>query len=198
LYKDYLYDVIILAGGKSKRFGSFKCVFNYLGRPLIYWIAKEFENPIIVTRRELINDSLRELGTIVIENGEYNGPVGGVMEGIKFVESSDVFIIGCDYPYFIRRVSDLICSREGEIRSPIINNLPQPLLGCYKLSFLKNVLPYINKLLDLYNFAKEIYYLGVNEIRIADPTLRSIVNINTLTDFYNRVKYFSISKLMIK
>lgn len=95
---NYSYDVMILAGGLSKRFGIDKCCFEVNSKTMLSRLLEQFDNPIVVSR------SSRRIkkGILVLENGEYEGPVKGVKEGLKYVRRDRVFITGCDFPFLTR------------------------------------------------------------------------------------------------
>jgi len=197
-YKDYSYETIILAGGQSKRFGTQKCCFKFLGKPLLEWVLKEFEQAIIVCKRDVLEciSSYKEVKVILEDDNEYYGPVVAIKRVLNLIKSENVFITGCDYPFIKRNIADLLCSREGDIRL-LFDNEFQPLLACYSVKFLRENINKVSKMRELISLANEVYLLGINELRIIDPTLNSIKNINTINDFFKKNKNFTISRYIV-
>lgn len=189
----YFYDVIILAGGLSKRFGSDKCCFKINSKTLLERIVEQFDNPIVVSR------SPREIsrGILIIEKGDYLGPVKGVKEGLKYVKRDKVFITGCDFPFLSKNVADYLCSKDFDIVITI-NEEPQPLLGCYSSKLLRRNINKVKRLIDLLKYSNQTYLVGTNELLRADPMLCSLINVNSITDLILRpIRIKSISKIII-
>ncbi|MEM0363121.1 MAG: molybdenum cofactor guanylyltransferase [Sulfolobaceae archaeon] len=190
----YSYDAIILAGGLSKRFGFDKCCFTINSKTMLERVVEQFEKPIVVSR------SYRKLDNaiLVLESGDYRGPIKGLEEGLKYVKKDRVFITGCDFPFLTRNLVDYICSKNYDIVMPITEE-PQPLLGCYSTPFLKQNIKKVDRLIDLILFSKHVYFIGTNEIIRADPTLTSLINVNSIVDLILRpIRIYSLSRLIIR
>lgn len=189
LHRDSYFDVIILAGGNSKRFGCDKCEFEIDGKTMLQRVAENFDNPIIVTRK------LRNVhGRQVIDCGK--GPINAVLKALTQVTKEKVFLTGCDFPYITRKIVEFICSKDYDIVMPILES-PQPLLGCYKVEILKKYLPNSKSFLDLIG-KSDTYLIGTNELSIIDPTLKSLININSLKDLHNNRVRFTRSSIILK
>ncbi|MEM1626073.1 MAG: molybdenum cofactor guanylyltransferase [Sulfolobaceae archaeon] len=196
-YKNSFYDTIILAGGRSKRFGSQKCCFNFLGKPLIEWVLKEFDSPTVVCKREVISciSDIENVRIYIEGDNDFQGPINAIKKVLNYIKFDNVFITGCDYPFIKKGIADILCSRDGEIRILFDGDF-QPLIACYSTNFLRKNINHIYKMKDLLKLAKEIYLLGINEIRLIDPTLNSIKNINTIDDFFQKNKNYTISRFI--
>ncbi|AAK40979.1 molybdenum cofactor guanylyltransferase [Saccharolobus solfataricus] len=175
------YDVIILAGGLSKRFGADKCCFEVNSKTMLDRLLEQFDNPIVVSR------SPRRIkkGILVIEKGEYEGPVKGVREGLKYVRRDRVFITGCDFPFLIKNLVDYVCSKPYDIVIPF-DHRPQPLLACYSTELLNKNIDKINGLVELIELSSSVYFIGTEELLKIDPFLYSLININSIIDLIYR------------
>ncbi|BDC19030.1 molybdenum cofactor guanylyltransferase [Acidianus sp. HS-5] len=187
-YKDS-FDAIILAGGQSKRFGTDKCSFEIDGKTMLQRVAENFERPIIVSRTP------RNSGTEVFDDG--NGPIKALQIALEEVNKDKVFVTGCDFPFLKRKVIEYICSKNFEVVMPVLE-YPQPLLGCYSTSFLRNSISTITSFQELINLANSIYLIGTEEIKMIDLSLDSLRNINRLTDFHIKIRIFTKSKILLR
>ncbi|MCY0859038.1 MAG: NTP transferase domain-containing protein [Sulfolobaceae archaeon] len=190
------YDVLILAGGEAKRFGYVdKCMFNYLGKPILFRLLEEFDDAYVVSRHK------RNLskGVEIIETGKREGPLGGVKVSLPYLTKAKVFITGCDYPFVCRRLTDYMCKDNYDITMVLTDDV-QPLLGCYMVDFLKNYVNRVRALRELLHFAKSIKFVGLYELRFLDPELKFLVNVNTLQDFAwnSNIKVYTIGKIILK
>ncbi len=157
---------MVLAGGMSKRFGCDKCSFNINGKSMLDRLVSELD-PLVVTRHP------RGYKREVIEDGEYEGPLKGVKEGMKHVRGEKVFITGCDYPFLTQRVVRSMCEKEYKVVS-FYDGKIQPLLSCYSVSYLREAVKMASKLRDLVILSDEVYYVGYYEMKMYDPWLASI------------------------
>lgn len=131
----------LLAGGKSKRFGTDKALLLLKNQPIIahlYQLLTSVYQEVFIIANE--PSKYQFLGAKVFTDIHQNiGPLGGIHSALTHATNDEVFILSCDLPLitrdFIRFVSDY------PIRQPII--LPktagviQPLCGIYNKSCLK-------------------------------------------------------------
>lgn len=92
---------IILAGGKSKRFGRDKALIKIEGIPIIKRqikiLAKVFKKIIIVTNSP---HKYRLKGVKIIQDIiPCKGPLGGIYSGLKASDSFYNFVVACDMPF---------------------------------------------------------------------------------------------------
>jgi len=187
------YNVVILAGGASKRFGEDKCDHEIDCKTFLQRISENFDEPIIVTKRiRRIKNGIQVLDNV---NG---GPVEAIKLALPYLSKEKVFITGCDYPFLSKRIADEICSKDAEISIVDTGEL-QPLIGCYSLKFLRDNIDKVKKMLDFVQLAKRIYIVGTHEIRLKGIPLKSFVNVNNWDDLTNSYKpKFTLSKYIIK
>lgn len=193
LHRDF-YDAIILAGGFSVRFGSDKCEFCISGKSMLQRVAEIFDYPIIISH---IERKLNHKQFKLVIDMEREGPVKAIKYGFPFLSKNKVFITGCDFPFIKKELINLVCSKNYDIALPLLE-YPQPLLGCYKRSFLETNYQDANSFIELINLANSIYFVGTEEIRLVDPTLNSVKNINRIDDILKKENVFTKSKIILK
>lgn len=102
---------LILAGGKSRRFGEEKCLLEVLGKILVEWVIERlsFLDELRIALR--YGQRLPERIEIPVsyDSGEV-GPLGGILEALKEMRSEFVFITACDMPMIRRDAVELLFS----------------------------------------------------------------------------------------
>ncbi|QKQ99652.1 NTP transferase domain-containing protein [Metallosphaera tengchongensis] len=187
-----LFDVIVLAGGSSSRFGADKCDFEIDGQTMLDRVTSNFLNPIIVTSKER-----RVSKGVQILDPDRRGPLAGVAKAIQFLEKPKVFITGCDFPFLKRSLVELICSKPELVSTTITCGKIQPLLSCYSTQFLVSRLRSSPSLTDVVYSSPSVYVVGTREIGMVDPSLKSLINVNRITDLYSqRSKLFWHSSIL--
>jgi len=141
------YTAVILAGGKSLRFGSDKTRLEINGIRIIEIIAEKcrplFSEIIIVSDGFNINiRGTREVSDIYRDMG----PLGGIHAGVSAASNETCFVVACDMPNFHSPlVKKLLDSSDGyDIVIPQTGEYIQPLFAVYK----KSVLPEAERLLS--------------------------------------------------
>ena len=193
-YNSLYFDVIILAGGESKRFGEDKCEHEFNNKTFLQRVSEEFNQPIIVTSkiRNRVN------GIQVIDNLR-KGPVKGLELGLNYVSAGKVFVTGCDFPFVTSYLAQSLCNR-GDYDITIVNvGKPQPLLACYNTNFLRENINNCKRMMDLLVLGKKIYMVGTFELKINGINLLTVKNVNSWLDLnfsVNRIP-FTESKLIL-
>lgn len=182
---------IILAGGKSSRFGSDKGLTNFHGKPLVQYSV------------DLLQEVAAEI-CIVSGNPEYKrfnypvysdiisgyGPLAGILTGLTYSKNEYNFVLSCDTPFVNL---DLLLYLKLHIHKKWIAvpvnpaGLFEPLCAIYS----KNCIAVIQKMIEnndhkvLNLFAK----VDTAVLKISDelPFYQEnlFANINTLTDLSN-------------
>ena len=180
---------IILAGGKSSRFGSDKAFIKIEGTPLIKkqikLLKKIFKKIIIVINNP---NKYQIRGAKVIRDViPGRGPLSGIHAGLLASNSFYNFVVGCDMPFinseFIRYLSSK--KRGFDIVVPKLKKGYETLFAIYS----KNCISPIRKILNKENLrvrqlfkkvkVKEIYAKEIK--RFAAPEIL-FMNINTARD----------------
>ncbi len=180
---------ILLAGGKSSRFGSNKALAAFQDRPLISHasalLSSLFSETLLVTNTPETYDFLNWPMTGDIFPGA--GPLAGIHAALNKVASPQIFVIGCDMPLVREGLVRLLCQEsEGwDAVVPELANGLEPLCAVYS----QRCLPIIDSNLKggnrkLYRLFEQIRTRRIPEgtLRQADPKLVSFENINRLTD----------------
>lgn len=91
---------VILAGGRSARFGTNKAFARYQGVPLIFRVLKVvkylFADTLLITNTP---EEYKNIPVKTIADEEpYLGPLGGIVTALKTVGSEMIFVTACDLP----------------------------------------------------------------------------------------------------
>ena len=177
---------IILAGGKSLRYGRNKALVEVDGTRLIERVISVmqplFETLIIITNTPREYDYLQlPMHEDVIKG---LGPVGGVYTGLETISSESGFFVACDMPFLQSDLIHHMVEIKGDFDAvvPKVDWKIEPLHAIYT----RNCLPVIKKLIDAqgYQIIKffdniRVRYVKEEEIRSFDSRLKSFLNVNS-------------------
>ena len=184
---------IILAGGRSLRYGKNKALVEVDGTRLIERVISVmqplFESLMIITNTPREYDYLQLPMHEDIIKGL--GPLGGVYTGLEAISSESGFFVACDMPFlqsdFIRHMVEIKGDFDAVV--PKVDWKIEPLHAIYT----RNCLPAIKKLINArgYQIIKffdniRVRYVEEEEIRCFDTKLKSFLNVNSpreLADF---------------
>jgi len=184
-------SVVILAGGKGRRFGSKKQFFTIDGESLVERCVRRFSplfsDVVVATnnaseliplkekyRVKIVEDEMKNLGAIV-----------GIYTGLKNIVEEKAFVCGADMPFINFNLVKYLMSKDGKIIVPFVRGFPEALHSVYS----KNIIPQIQELLneriykisELFNFVETVY-INEREVRQVDKNLTSFFNLNTKKD----------------
>ncbi len=180
---------IILAGGKSNRYGKNKAFELVDGIPIIERIIRVlkevFSDIIIITnsKEEYRQFNLRLYEDII----KGLGPIGGIYTGLKNIDCRGGFFVACDMPFlnaaFIRYMISIW--NDEDVVVPRFGWKIEPLHAIYS----KACIPYIEELIkreiyqirSIFNKTK-VRYVQEEEITQFDPSFSFILNINRPED----------------
>jgi len=136
---------IILAGGKSSRFGRDKAFVKIEGIPIIKRqikiLAMIFKKIIIVTNspRKYRLKGVKIIQDIIPDKG----PLGGLYSGLRASDSIYNFVVACDMPFLNERLVKYMIKniKNFDVFIPKIDNKLHPLCGIYS----KNCIPVIEQ-----------------------------------------------------
>ena len=174
---------VILAGGKSSRFGSNKALALHQGDALIQTIARRLAA--LFPETLLITNTPEEYGFLgwPMAKDLYPdcGPLAGIHAALRTVSQSRIFVCGCDMPLVNPDLIRFLCELEGDhgIVLPWLDEGPEPLYAVYS----KKALPIIEEQLS-----KNQYKIGMvfEKLRIRKVTAEEILQIvPDLTTFQN-------------
>lgn len=184
-------SVVILAGGKGRRFGSKKQFFTIDGESLVERCVRRFSplfsDVVVATnnaseliplkekyRVKIVEDEMKNLGAIV-----------GIYTGLKNIVEEKAFVCGADMPFINFNLVKYLMSKDGKIVVPFVRGFPEALHSVYS----KDIIPQIQELLnegiykisELFNFVETVY-IDEREVRQVDKNLTSFFNLNTKKD----------------
>ncbi|MBS7658300.1 MAG: molybdenum cofactor guanylyltransferase [Candidatus Bathyarchaeia archaeon] len=191
-------NIIILAGGKSSRFGKDKALVKLNNKPLISYVvdvALKIAKRIIVVIKndndgELYKSLLPE--SIIVARDELNiqSPLIGMLTGMKILKSGYTAVLPCDCPFINEKLINHLFKSVKGFNAAIPkwpNGYIEPLHAVYRIeqmiSSIEDALK--NKTLSVSSaikYLKKIVYIPVSELKKHDQKLLSFFNINTVED----------------
>jgi len=133
---------VILAGGKSRRFGSNKALACLNDKPVIQHVAdiitSLFSSCLVVTNtpEEYEFLELPMTGDIFQDAG----PLAGIHAALSNIDESQAFVTGCDMPFIEPTLIRFLCSldraEEYDCVVPWLTTGPEPLCALYHRSSL--------------------------------------------------------------
>ena len=181
---------VILAGGKSTRFGSDKASALLLGRPLLQWVVDALspacsELLIVAAQGQILPKIQSGVHTQTItDRYEALGPLAAMVAAFEHSAAEICFVAACDVPLLrpelVRHLLslagsyDVVCAKTGESL--------QPLTAVYRREaclpvFRKRLEARQLKVIDAYADIR-VRYVAEDELQRFDPDLRSFLNGN--------------------
>ncbi len=182
---------VIVAGGKSRRFGSDKASASLRGRPLLQWVRDALapivnEIVVVTAAGQTLPPMHPSIPVIVVEDREpERGPLGGLATGFAVAASPVCFAASCDAPLLhtavAARILDALDDHDAVL--PEVGGFQQPLVAAYRrdpcLAAAEAALAAgVNKVLDALAVL-DVLALGEDRLAILDPDLRSFRNANS-------------------
>jgi molybdopterin-guanine dinucleotide biosynthesis protein A len=183
-------NAIILAGGKSSRYGKNKALINFNGITLIEKIVKGLK-PLskiyVVGSSKTDYTFLEEKVSILEDIFPDKGPLGGIYTGLKHSDSQYNLIIGCDMPNLNYQYYNLLLEqkKDYDVLVPQYGGYLEPLAGVYSRTCLTPIKESLEsnqlRIISFYHKVK-VNILDEEMIQeIAKPT-RLFFNINYKKD----------------
>jgi molybdopterin-guanine dinucleotide biosynthesis protein A len=182
---------VVLAGGKSSRFGSDKASALLRGRPLLQWVldavGQACEAVVIVKARgQLLPGTTCAVPVTVAEDlYEAQGPLAGLVAAFEAVRTPLAFATSCDSPLTEPALIRYLASRaaDADVVCPLVDGHPQPLAAVYRAAaclpvFRENVERGQLRIVVAYEGLRRKTVTG-DEAATADPYLRTFLNANT-------------------
>lgn len=169
---------VILAGGKSSRFGSNKALALHQGAALIEGVTRRlaglFPETLLITNTP---QAYAFLGwPMAADQYPGCGPLAGIHAALRAVSQPRAFVCGCDMPLVNQALIRFLCELPGDhdVVLPWLPEGPEPLYAVYS----KKALPVIEE-----NLAQNQCKIGAlyEKLRIRKVTAEEILQI--LPDF---------------
>jgi molybdopterin-guanine dinucleotide biosynthesis protein A len=186
-------ELAILGGGAGKRLGYIRKSQIKIGEETIIQrqvrkLSPFFKGVLYITSPSEKKIELPPGVKMVFDIEPGEGPLMGLLTGLKNASSEGIFLIGCDMPFIKGGLVKKILSyaQKGyEIVSPLSEKGPEPLASFYSRSILSLVERAYKRgerrLISLFSEA-ETYYLEKSEVKSIDPDMISFFNINKPSD----------------
>ena len=183
---------IVLAGGRSTRFGRDKASEPLLGRPLLQHvvdrIAPLVEGLIIVRAPDQRLPAIESIHPPRVVDDAYpdTGPLGGIYTGLSAASTLHSLVVACDMPLLSAPLLRELQRRAAghDVVMPVLE-YPEPLHALYSRVCIEP----IRTRLDAAQFkitsflgAVRVCYVHEAECRTFDPELQSFINTNTEED----------------
>jgi molybdenum cofactor guanylyltransferase len=184
---------IVLAGGKSTRMGTSKALLPFGPETMLQRVVRilgTVVSPIVVVAAA--DQELPDLPPDVIvtcDERDARGPLEGLRAGLKALPSDvdAAYVTSCDVPLlvpgFVTQMLDL--ARGYDIAVIEIDGFPHPLSAVYR----RSTLSHVENLLARDRLRPVFLFDAVKTRRVkpeemtADPTLRTLRNLNTREDY---------------
>jgi molybdopterin-guanine dinucleotide biosynthesis protein A len=144
----------------------------------------------------ILPDSVR----IVRDDQEYAGPLAGMGRGLASLaaDADAAYVSACDVPLlrreFVRAMIGLLGEHDAAV--PRGDQFYHPLAGVYRTSLAGRIAAFVNagRLRPLYLIeSSNTLAVGLDDLRVVDPALDSLRNLNTPEDYQNALRDGGIS-----
>ncbi len=129
---------VVLAGGRSRRFGSNKALADWKGEPMaaaVFNLLKGLfrDNFVVVKKKEAFGGVFDSAFPLVEDIYLDPHPLGGVITALARASTESVFVCACDMPFVRETLVRSLCARggEGDAVIPLWEGVPQPLCGLF-------------------------------------------------------------------
>lgn len=173
---------IILAGGKSSRFGQDKGLYQFRDKKMVEYgieLLKKFTDDIIISTN---NEAYDQFGLPLIQDEIRDiGGIGGLHAAIKYSKKDYNIVIPCDMPFLTLEVLRSVIESCKENSASVLATSGHhliPTCGCYQKLVLKIIEEQIKKKdYKLYNLLQR---LNANKIEVENA--EAVRNINSIED----------------
>jgi molybdopterin-guanine dinucleotide biosynthesis protein A len=189
---------LLLAGGRSKRFGRNKAFVKVGGRPLLLHVLDAAvgvaDEIVVAIGREQHVDSytglIPEYVRVLKDTPREKSPLVGIITGFEVMKSEYSLVLSCDTPFVKQRVLKYLFKRadrsdaaiprwmSGELEPlqsvyRVMSALPAAKLALHERGF-RNV--------DMIKRLRRVTYVPVSVLKRFDSDLITFFNVNTRTD----------------
>ncbi len=180
---------IALAGGGSRRMGTNKAFIEIEGAPMIEHVLRALAaccaEVLIVTKDPAAYAHLRV--RVVTDERSIQAPLVGLCSGLRDARTPWVFVAACDLPFLsseaVRLLAELAAGHDAA--APYVEGRWHPLHAVYAtaaLDALERTLASGVKRMVTALEAIRVRAVSAGELQRADPTMRTLQNINTAAD----------------
>lgn len=200
-------SAIILAGGRSTRFGRDKGLLSLGDRTLIEHVyeriksvAKEVVIAVGSERQKETYSRLVKDCIFALDESPRGGPLSGLWSGLKRVTGEKVAAVGCDMPFVSPKLMGLLYDLSPTYDAVIPrwpNGYIEPLHSVYDVESCltatgKAIRSGRSDMRAMISTLVRILYLSTEAIRKLDPNLRMFTNINSQSDLLRAKRILSL------
>lgn len=179
-------QVAILAGGRSRRMGTDKSFVLLKGKPLLQHVIErvaELKLPVILIANE--TEKFSGFGLPVVSDIIANaGSLGGVYTAVQHGDAERTVCVACDMPFLnptlLRHLLDQSTGADAVV--PMVAGTAHALHAVYSrtcLSVLRAQIMHGDLAIHRVFSQVDTRFVGEDVLRVCDPDLRSLVNVNT-------------------
>jgi len=196
-------SAIILAGGRSTRFGGDKGLLSLGDKTLIEHVcemagsvAKEVVIAVRSERQKEIYSRLAMSCSFSLDDSSRSGPLSGLSSGLKRVTGRKVVVVGCDMPFVSPELICLLFELSPKYDA-VIPRWPsgylEPLHSVYDVDSCQVATRKASRsgrsdMRAMISALARILYVSTEAIRNVDSDLRMFMNINTRRDLIHAKK----------
>ena len=180
---------VVLAGGKSSRFGSNKALSKYGNKTFLQHITRQLQP---YTKEVVIAGSYPEyesIGIPVLEDKLSGiGPLGGIYTALLYSSTPWILILTCDMPFISNEIiMHMLAAGRGE---NIIGWNHDKNIGVFPLLVSKNIFPFLETAIEAKQYrVKEIFHWSSSQIiTIPEKWQPLFANINSQEEYKNAIK----------
>jgi molybdopterin-guanine dinucleotide biosynthesis protein A len=183
---------VVLAGGKSQRFGQDKSQVKLNGKILIDYILSEiideFKEILIVTNQSISFMSSKKI-TVIEDFKKGLGPLGGVLSAMKWIKDNNkeyswISTFPADTPFFTKKELKIFYNDIKIENNKLFfikdKNTRHNIFGLWSLDLMDQLET------DLYNGERKVEIwansIGVSTVYIEYKNINPFFNINTIDD----------------
>jgi molybdopterin-guanine dinucleotide biosynthesis protein A len=184
-------SAIVLAGGRSTRFGRDKAAEPLLGRPLLQHVLDRLQrvarDTVVVVARGQVLPPLSPPPRVVEDVYPDSGPLGGIYTGLRYSRADACFVAACDMPLLQPAlVAWLLQQAPGhDAIVPVQDGQPQPLCAVYSRACLPVLRDHLDRgalKLSAVLEALQVEYVSPERWQACDPQGLSFINLNREAD----------------
>ncbi len=184
---------VVLAGGRSSRFGSNKALADWAGTALVAAVAGSLRRVaprVLVVAKDTRPLAFLEGGgvEVVADSFREDHPLGGIHTGLERSRTRHAFVCACDMPFLQPRLIETLWEARADYDAviPVWEQRRQPLCGIYAKGCAGLLRASIERasfgIARLFDSLKTRFFLE-EEVRRADPAGLSFLDIDTREDY---------------
>jgi molybdenum cofactor guanylyltransferase len=179
---------LVLAGGRSTRMQRDKAALEYAGRSqlerAVELITPLVERVFVSVRADQASDPLRARFAQIVDSGEVEGPIAGIMAAQSRHPDAAWLVLACDLPLLDQETLEhLLRSRRPERQATAYRSsrdgLPEPLCAIYEPSSREAIRAHITSGRD----CPRKFLINADTALLAQPEPGALDNVNTPKEY---------------